>query len=166
MTKRVDELKNLGENADSTRHDNSETNREVDKRSIIVKNLEKRNESTLDAIDRLIKNGLRLKTINIVSFDGWESRNEGPRTILVVLQTVDQKKEVISKKNTLTSTRRYENVYIEPVVSAQQRLVNANFRRIIKNLGENNLCLRVSRVYNTDSGTSEDMSKVRIAEGR
>lgn len=167
LTKRVSALENKKESTFSTVSCETENHKESEDRSIIVKHLtEGRNESTLESVDRLIKNGLRLSNIKIESAERWDNRDGNTGAVLVKLQNMEQKKAVMSKKKTLKFSGRYEKVYIEPVLSVQQRIVNANFRRIIKNLGENQLYMTGSRIFNSEDYENNRSSRNEYTNDR
>lgn len=150
LSKRIRVLENRREmNSDNNVHVNQNTKGED--LSFVIKYLKEReDENVVDRVHNLITQGLKLYNINVESAERLESRSEHPGVIVVKVSSTEQKKAVLSKKMLLKSSCRYEKVYTEPTLTTQQRIMNANFRRIIKNNGENQMYMKGSRKYSSE----------------
>lgn len=134
---------NLRKSPDLNNSDrNSQTN-------FIIRNLNERDrEDITSEVNRLLKDGLKLRDIEIESAERKVNRaNNGKAGIVLVKCKSREDKQIIMRsKSKLKDNRRYENVYIEHDLPKQQRVFNSNMRTIVNTLGRDKLQIRGSRI--------------------
>ena len=111
-------------------------------KSIVIKMLpEKRGEpndadATKHNVNALIRDGLRLRDIKIVSAKRKQNKNSrNPGVVTVTLETKEQKEKVMKEKRKLKSCDKYRKVYIEEEMSKEQLSADQNMRTILKETG-------------------------------
>ncbi|KAK3101643.1 hypothetical protein FSP39_005134 [Pinctada imbricata] len=111
-------------------------------KSIVIKMLpEKRGEpndadATKNNVNALIRDGLRLRDIKVVSAKRKQNKNsKNPGVVTFTLETKEQKEKLIKEKSKLKSTEKYKRVYIEEEMSKEQLSADQNMRTILKETG-------------------------------
>ena len=124
--------------------------------NVIVRNLpERENESTVNEVNSLIKDGLNIRDITVVSAVRKVNSFDSSKTGVVVakFRTKEEKYTVMKSKRKLKDSRRYEKVFIEHDLPRHQRVMNANIRTIVKTLGKENLEIAGARVKVRESSS-------------
>ena len=112
--------------------------------NVIIRNLnyDPREQSdksvTLNKVNKLMRDGLKLKTVNVTSCERKQSKGQKPGLIVTRIETVEQKQEIMSVKNCLKNTSDYKNVYIENDRSFSTRVNESNMFTVLKELGKAN----------------------------
>ncbi|CAG2196709.1 unnamed protein product [Mytilus edulis] len=117
-----------------------------DKLSVVIKNLpETEKENTSRKVGGLIKDGLRLKNIQVAAVERKINKIPGKHGVIIVkFQNSDDKQKVMEKKRELKDSRNYKDVYIDNAIPKAQRLMNSNLRSIVKAIGNDKLEIRGS----------------------
>ena len=117
-----------------------------DKLSVVIKNLpETEKENTSRKVGGLIKDGLRLKNIQVAAVERKINKIPGKHGVIIVkFQNSDDKQKVMEKKRELKDSRNYKDVYIDNAIPKAQRLMNSNLRSIVKAIGKDKLEIRGS----------------------
>ena len=119
----------------------TETDKEMciqDSNSIVISNLPNHNRDEEDVIAMfhiglcVPMKGVRLKNIRRA-----ESLSDRPGNITVELENVHQKINVLRNKRNLRDTNEYCNVFIRPVKSRSDTIMERNFFTILKNMPRN-----------------------------
>ena len=166
ITKITDRLVTV-ENRDSSSQCNGHS--DPCKLNFIVRNMaERTGENVKNRVNGLIKDGLRIKDVSVVSAERKQSRNRKPGVIVATCKSDKDVAKVLKNKKDLKNVRQYEQVYVEPDVPLQQRIQNSNLRNIVSVIGEDKLELRGSRVFNrsadrrhSDRRGDRDVSETR-----
>lgn len=142
------------ENRDSTN-----CNGHIDpcKLNFIVRNMNERNgENVKNRVNGLIKDGLRINDVNVVSAERKGSRNRKPGVIVATCKSEQDVTKVLRAKKGLKNQKQYEQVYVEPDVPLQQRIQKSNLRNIVSVIGEDKFELRGARVFSRSAERSAD----------
>ncbi|CAG2208741.1 unnamed protein product [Mytilus edulis] len=117
-----------------------------DKLSVVIKNLpETEKENISRKVGGLIKDGLRLKNIQVAAVERKINKIPGKHGVIIVkFQNSDDKQKVMEKKRELKDSRNYKDVYIDNAIPKAQRLMNSNLRSIVKAIGKDKLEIRGS----------------------
>ncbi|CAG2257828.1 unnamed protein product [Mytilus edulis] len=117
-----------------------------DKLSVVIKNFpETEKENTSRKVGGLIKDGLRLKNIQVAAVERKINKIPGKHGVIIVkFQNSDDKQKVMEKKRELKDSRNYKDVYIDNAIPKAQRLMNSNLRSIVKAIGNDKLEIRGS----------------------
>jgi hypothetical protein len=164
LERRVDELeqrKTVSEiNADTSRTNEqnincsprpnseaTETSSAVQNRNIVIKNLHEvldeiddentdGPDATLGLVHDLLINGLSLTNIKVLKAVRKPSWSTRPGIIIATLDSVASKTLVLKAKSKLRSIKDYEDVYVEPELSAEVRRQQRNTRILLKAVGK------------------------------
>lgn len=119
----------------SVGEDQSDQNRSnmTRKKNIVIRKLpEGVNENLQMKVRNLIKDGLKLSDINVLSSERKSSRNiDVPGVVIVRLSSEEDKDRIMSVKSKLKDTKQYEKVYIHSDKSRAERLMSSNFRSLV-----------------------------------
>ncbi|CAC5385805.1 unnamed protein product [Mytilus coruscus] len=120
---------------------------------VIVRNLPESNgENVFNKVNALIKDGLHLKDVKVVSADRKKSYKEGKYGVVVaVFKSMNDKRKVMHKKRDLKDSRNFKDIFIENDLSKSQRILNNNLRNIVNAIGENRLEIKGGRVRTRES---------------
>lgn len=146
------------------------------KLNFIVRNMQERTgENVKNRVNGMIKDGLKIQSIIVVSAERKISRNRKPGVILATCSTAEAVDKVLKSKKSLKDCRQYNQVYIERDIPLQQRIQDSNIRNIASVIGEDKLEIRGSRIivksYNSERGPSarrpvQDDSEWKVATSR
>ena len=127
------------------------------KLNFIVRNMTERNgENVKNRVNGMIKDGLRISDVSVVSAERKQSRNRKPGVIVATCKSDKDVAKVLKNKKDLKNVRQFEQVYVEPDVPLQQRIQNSNLRNIVSVIGDDKLELRGSRVFTRSADRSAD----------
>lgn len=122
--------------------------------NVVIRNLPlKANEITLNSVNCLIKDGLKIKNVECVSAERKQSRNDKPGVIIAKFSCHEHKKSVMSKKAKLQKHPAYKKVYINHDIAHEQRAIKYSFHVILKEIGTDKLAVRGGRVVPTTRPT-------------
>ena len=142
-----------------SRDSNSQCNghSEPCKLNFIVRNMAERSgENVKNRVNGMIKDGMRISDVSVVSAERKQSRNRKPGVIVATCQSERDVGKVLKSKRDLKNNRQYEQVYVEPDVPLQQRIQNSNLRNIVSVIGEDKLEMRGTRVFPISADRSAD----------
>ena len=135
--------KSYADVASSLSHEQrSDENPEQSKVKVVVRNLEQDEQEgrdpnvTVNLVNRLIRDGLKLTSAKVVQAERKTSRNNKPGVIIAQFETHAQKQSVLGIKQSLKKTKKYQNVYIEDERSQEQMLVESNLRTVLQAVGK------------------------------
>ena len=80
-----------------------------------------------EAMNKLIKDGLKLGNINVVRIEQLPGRDGKPGGIKIQLHNKNAKIEVLRAKKSLVKTADYKHVYLRGAMTHVERLVHLNF---------------------------------------
>lgn len=125
----------------SSKSDNKE-------RNIVIRNLpERRGEHLVFKINGLIKDGLKIRNIEIEAATRKVSKNvRKPGVVIAVCKSLEEKLQILKVKRALKDSRSFKDVFIENYIPVQQRLLNANLKVIVDSVGKGNLQVRGNRI--------------------
>ena len=86
---------------------------------------------TLNKVNSLIQDGLKLKDIKVVKAELKTSGNDKPGVIIASIETLAQKRKVMETKKSLKNTNAFKNVYIEDDRPLQTRVIESNMNSIL-----------------------------------
>ena len=118
--KKVKDPLTVVENRDST-----QSNGHIDppKINFIVRNMnEWEGENVRNRVNGLIKDGLCINDVNIVSAVRKTSRNSKPGVIVAMCRSEQDLGKVLKTKKVLKNHIQYEQVYVEPDILLEQRI--------------------------------------------
>ena len=156
VCKKIDRVENALNNSCE-----GENNKTAPQTSFIIRNLSKREREDITyEVNRLLKDGLKLRDKEVQSAERKENRTFNRKAGLVVAKckSREDKQAIMKIKSKLKDSRRYENVYIEHDLSRQQRVFNSNMRTIVNAIGRDKLQVKGSRV-NFKNTNSEDRNE-------
>ncbi|CAG2255048.1 unnamed protein product [Mytilus edulis] len=143
---------------------------------IVIRNIpESSNENLENKINGLIRDGLHLKDVKVVSAERKKSFREGKSGVIIAsLSSTSDKRKVMDKKRELKNSRNYKDVFVENSIPLAQRILNSNLRNIVNAIGDDNLEVKGIRVqfksrkygHNkiVDSANSQSRDITRIPE--
>ena len=127
------------------------------KMNFIVRNMNERTgENVKNRVNGLIKDGLRVNDVSVVSTERKDSGNRKPGVIVATCKSEQDVKKVLGNKKVLKNHKQYEQVFVEPDVPLQQRIQKSNLRNIVSVIGEDKFELRGSRVFPRSVDRSAD----------
>lgn len=92
-------------------------------------------ENVLDRVNCLLSEGLKCNPMpTVVAAERLTPRGRGPGLIKVELKSVSEKVELLRRKQVLRKDDRFGNVYIQSAKSHAERLVELNFRTLLREL--------------------------------
>lgn len=127
--------------------------------NIAIRNLgERENENTLNKVNALIKDGLRLRNISCKKAVRKQARSDLQQGVVIATcESLDAKKEIMKNKSKLKDIRQYERVFIEHDRPRAERNQISNLRRLVNVVGRDRLRVQGSRVVFTEQ--DEDRSR-------
>ena len=100
----------------------------------------------INQLEGLIKDGLKLNKVNITKAIRKKSDGKRPGVIIVLVGGVDKKKEVMKAKRQLKNNRKYSYVFIENDKSYEQRLYEANNKKLLNLIGTKDHIVKGGRI--------------------
>ena len=128
-------------------------------RNIVIRNLQdSEGENTLNKVNALIKDGLKLREAVCIHAERKQSQVETQcGVIIATCDTNESKREIMRAKSNLRNSRAYERVFIEHDMPVQERNQIANLRRLVSAVGKDSLRMRGSKVvFNEYNGQYND----------
>ena len=125
------------------------TEDEPRKLNIVLRKLpESTNEDLNNKVNSLIKDGLKLRDVNVRSTERKQSFNESTPGVVATLGSLEDKKKILSAKASLRHSRRYKDVYIHGDQSKKERMYSANLRSLVNayKSGDSNTRVKGSRI--------------------
>ena len=110
--------------------------------SVVIRNLKYDQTESTDSnitknkVNRLIRDGLKLTDIEILTSERKQTRDGRPGIIIVTLATAEQKSSIMKQKKDLRKNKNYESVYLEDERPPGQRLNESNMRTLLKACGK------------------------------
>ena len=110
--------------------------------SVVIRNLKYDQTESTDSnitknkVNRLIRDGLKLTDIEILTSERKQTRDGRPGIIIVTFATAEQKSSVMKQKKDLRKNKNYESVYLEDERPPGQRLNESNMRTLLKACGK------------------------------
>ena len=157
------ELNEINTRLDNERRGNANVNANVndDERHlrVVVRNLpEAVNENIKQKVDSVIKDGLKIADINVVSAERKESWNDSrPGVVIAKFRNSEEKKRVMTAKTVLRNNRQYSQVYINHDLSKEERNMASNMRTLLNGVRRgHNLQIRGTRVVAAEETTHRD----------
>lgn len=145
-------------------------NREL---NLVIRNLpeserEKSNTGvTKDKTLSLIRNGLKLRNVKIISAERKQSKNNKPGVVIATVENLQQKKDIFIAKRMLKSSHTYEDVFIENDLPYDQRVHSSNMSTILKEIGKSDsFTLHRGRIVKRDTRFSPERRGQRAANHR
>ncbi len=116
--------------------------------NIVLKNVrESTNENVTSKVNGVIREGLKLRGIEVEEAVRKETRNSKyPGVIIARCKSVEEKKQILREKKNLRDSRNYKNVYVESDKPLQQRILESNMKLLVDTVGEGQLKLTGSRL--------------------
>ncbi|KAK6182021.1 hypothetical protein SNE40_009790 [Patella caerulea] len=90
---------------------------------------------TLDKVNDLIHDGLKLRTVNVINVQRKASRGTHPGVVIATLETTEQKKQIMENKSSLLRSKNHYNIYIDNDLPPAVRYQQNNLRTILKETG-------------------------------
>ena len=109
--------------------------------NIVVKMLPERereaedSEITKNCVAALIRDGLRLSDVRVVSAERKKGSGRNPGVVIARVESREQKQKIMKNKSKLRKTRNYDKVYIEDETPRDVRNNEANLRTILREIG-------------------------------
>ena len=91
---------------------------------------------TLNKVNAIIRDGLKLKDINVVKAVRKATINGKPGVVIASIETLEQKRTIMENKKSLKNTDAFKKVYIEDDRPLQARVAESNMRSILKEIGK------------------------------
>lgn len=124
-------------------------------RNVVIRNLpETVNENISDKVDILIKNGLKVNSVNVAFAERKSAGSSNkPGVVVATFHSAEDKLTVMKNKPKLKGDNMYGNVYINHDMSIDDRRTSYNLRTIVDavNRGERSLSIQGTRVINSRS---------------
>lgn len=108
-------------------------------------------ENVLTKTNTLVKDGLNLPGVKVISAERKLSRNDHPGIVIVKCASPEHVQQIMDNKAKLKDNTRYRNVYISRDIPLAQRILNSNMRTIIDTIGRDKLEMRGSMVTRRNS---------------
>ena len=135
------------------------------KLNVVVHNLPEESGDTLAersskdqaAFQNIVKEGLKLRIHSTKSFRAGKKIPERPRLLIVTMDTLEAKLDLLSKVPQLKDTK-WSNIYINPDLTKEEREEGRKLRAELKSrrqAGERNLTIRRGRVVSLPPRSSE-----------
>ena len=142
--------------------------------NVIVRNLpESPNENVANKVNALIRDGLKIKDVSVVSAERKTSRKENEHGLIVAkCSSADDKKKIMTNKRHLKSDRKYSKVYINHDMCKNDRVLVSNLKSIAKAVGHdklvvkgNKICARTGRDHSDHRTIRDENRPTRGASG-
>ncbi|XP_053378662.1 uncharacterized protein LOC128548225 [Mercenaria mercenaria] len=129
--------------------------------NIVIRDLPKSdNEDVESRVNKLLKDGLRIRDVKCEKAERKRSRNPNkPGIIIATMKSHDKKRKVMFEKKSLKSNNQYSNVFIQHDQAPADRVLASNFRSILSTIKSHGLTVRGSRVIPRKS--HEDRNRPR-----
>ena len=126
--------------------------------NIVIRELpESNSENTLNKVNSLIKDGLKLNGVECVTAERKKNRDSRKSGVVIArFKTHDDKRKVMLQKKLLRDNRQYSGVFINHDQSLAERRMSDSFRSILGVLKNNNLVIRGSRVVRVNQQNDAD----------
>ena len=139
------------------------------KLNIVVRKLpETSRENLNNKVNSLIKDGLKLRDIEVKSVERKKSYHEGkPGLVIAQMQSLGDKKKILASKSSLKHSRVYKDVYIHSDQTKEERMMSANLRSLVSayKAGDSNIRVMGSRIVRNDQeGNSNGAESYRRPE--
>lgn len=116
-------------------------------RNLVIRNLKDHVvENVARKVDTLIKDGLKVNDITVVSAERKLSRNGKPGVVIAKFKTKEEVNILLSKKKLLRNSDQHSSVYIAQDIPYNDRVHNQNMRTLLNAVGRNQLEMRGSFV--------------------
>ena len=120
------------------------------------------------AFETVVKEGLKLKVNSTKSFRAGKRIPERPRLLIVTIDTMEAKLDLLSKVSQLKDTR-WSNIYINPDLTKEEREEGKKLRAELKSrreAGEANLTIRRGKVVSLSrrSANPPNLSQTRVQD--
>ncbi|VDH94852.1 Hypothetical predicted protein [Mytilus galloprovincialis] len=100
------------------------------------KNEENNPQCTLNKVNSLIRDGLKLSNIKFLKAERKVSRDSKPGLIIAKVQSLEDKKSIMKAKSKLKGNKSFSSVYIENDIPWEVRSQQNNLRTILKEIGK------------------------------
>jgi len=164
------ELNEINTRLDNQRRVNANTRNDDDRHlRVVVRNLpEAVNENVMQKVDSVIKDGLKINDIHVVSAERKDSRNDSrPGLVIAKFSTSEEKKTVMAAKKNLRDNRQYSTVYINHDLSREGRNLASNMRTLLSGVRRGqNLQVRGTRIVTTEGTGDRYERRGGVREGR
>lgn len=134
--------------------------------NIIESNLVVRNmpahpvENVIRKVNTMIKDGLQINNITVVSAERKTSQNGKPGVIIAKCNSREEVTTLITKKKVLRDSEKYHTVYLSRDVPYAERVHNQNMRTIIQAIGKNQLEMRGAYVTPVNKNRSNNSANI------
>lgn len=132
------------------------------KLNIVVRKLpETMNENLDNKVNSLIKDGLKLRDIEVRSTERKQSHSANiPGVVVAKLRNIEDKKKIMTAKAILRHDRRYKDIFIHNDQTKEERLMSANLRSLVNayRSGDSNIQIKGSRIVSINSESPTDSS--------
>ena len=127
----IDDLRKEVQSRESTIQ--STTNERDISLNIVIRNLpESHSENTINKVNSLLRDGLRLSDISVQDAERKQSYTDGkPGVIVAKMKNKEEKTRVMKEKRRLKDSRQFNKVFIQHDLHPSQRSVSSNFRQIL-----------------------------------
>lgn len=99
-------------------------------------------ENVAKKTNTLIRDGLGIPDINVISAERKISRSDRPGVVVAKCESVEHVKMILDNKSKLKASDRYQQVYISRDIPRSERIMNANMRTLIDIIGKDKLELK------------------------
>lgn len=125
---------------------------------IVIRELpEGDNESVVDKINAVIREGIKLPEVKVTSAERKKSFKRGqPGLVIAQYASRNDKQLIMENKARLKDSRQHKDIMINHSKSREQRLQEANLRTIVNALGQGQLALRGNHVIRQDQARDQD----------
>ncbi|CAG2244979.1 unnamed protein product [Mytilus edulis] len=100
------------------------------------KNEENNPQCTLNKVNSLIRDGLKLSNIKFLKAERKVSRDSKSGLIIAKVQSLEDKKSIMKAKSKLKGNKSFSSVYIENDIPWEVRSQQNNLRTILKEIGK------------------------------
>ena len=133
--------------------------------NIVIRNLpEHNNENTMDKVNKLIKDGLKVADVECYQALRKGHNTNTHRVIVSSFRSSEDKRKVMVDKKNLKNSDMYKTVYIHHDQSVTERVMSENFRTVLQALKQHGLVMRGQHVVQQDR--REGQSGFRQRQGQ
>jgi len=119
--------------------------------NIVIRNLpEHNNENTMDKVNKLIKDGLKVADVECYQALRKGHNTNTHRVIVASFRSSEDKRKVMVDKKNLKNSDMYKTVYIHHDQSVTERVMSENFRTVLQALKQHGLVMRGQHVVQQD----------------
>ena len=139
--------------AEMEKFNNEHANEDIS-RNIIIRNLQDSpTENVLGKVNGLIRDGLRLKDVAVMSAERKKSYKAGtPGVVVARCKSGEDKAKIMIDKRHLVESRNFKDIYINHDKSHQQRTIDSNFKVLLANGRNDRLVMKGSRIVQQEAG--------------